>query len=627
LKTKNVDDELRYKAYKNKLTSILRYCEKQYYSKQLSVSKGNIKKTWNIINSLIKPKRENNVEFDELRKVRSLKDVANGFNNFFTDIGPNLARKISPSPKDVEDFLKNRNTHNMFLSPVTVHELLLTVNGLQSKKSKDCLGLNMSLIKDLFPNIVNPLLDICNKSLQQGIFPDKMKVAKVIPIFKAGDKSCYSNYRPISLLPQFSKILEKIYTNRLDNFLSKHEIISTNQYGFQKNCSTSAAVIELVEQITDNIENNLITAGIFIDLQKAFDTVNHDILLRKLEHYGIRGVALDWAKSYLTNRQQYVTVNEINSDKRRIECGVPQGSVLGPKFFLIYINDISHISDLLKFILFADDTTILCSHNNINDLIKTANTELNKLCHWFSANKLSLNINKTNYMLFSTKHLIATDYEHTISMCNTNIERVDACKFLGVHVDDKLNWKKQICQIQAKLSKTLGILYRTRNLLEENTLKTLYNSLFLPYLNYCCEIWGNTLKTNLRPIELLQKKALRIICNASRYECTTPLFERLNLLKFKDLVKWKTASVMQKVFLEQMPKKIQQYFEIKKTKYPRRHLNKFTLNPHRTRLKSLSLSVIGVQTWNKLDFNTTTLNSNALFKFELKQLLIANYST
>jgi len=426
-------------------------------------------------------------------------------------------------------------------------------------------------------------------------------------------------------LPQFSRILEKLYTNRLDNFLSKHEIISTSQYGFQKNCSTSAAVIELIEQITDNIENNLVTAGIFIDLQKAFDTVNHDILLRKLEHYGIRGVALDWAKSYLTNRQQFVTVNEMNSDKRRIECGVPQGSVLGPKFFLIYINDISHISDLLKFILFADDTTILCSQDNINDLIKTANTELNKLCHWFSANKLSLNLTKTNYMLFSTKHL-AINNEHTISMCNTDIARVDACKFLGVYIDDKLNWTKQSSQIQTKLSKTLGILYRTRNLLDETTLKTLYNSLFLPYLNYCCEIWGNTLKTNLRPIELLQRKSLRLISNVSRYECTTPLFARFNLLKFKDLVKWKTATVMQKVFLGQMPKKIQQYFTIKKTKYPRRQLNKFTLNLHRTRLKSLSLAVIGVKTWNDIDFSSTTLNSNALFKLKLKQLLIANYS-
>jgi len=484
LKTKSHDDESRYKTYKNRLTSILRTCEKQYYIRQITISKGNIKRTWDIINELIKPKRETRSEFDELTKERSVKDVANNFNKFFTDIGPNLASKIPPSLNNIDDFLRDRNRHSMFLTPVSAHELFLTLKSLRSKESKDYLGLNMGLIKDVMPSILKPFLDICNKSLQQGTFPDKMKTAKVVPIFKDGDKSSYGNYRPISLLPQFSKILEKLFTNRLDNFLSKHEIISPSQYGFQKHCSTSAAVIELIENITDKIDQKLITAGIFIDLKKAFDTVNHDILLRKLEHYGIRGVALEWARSYLSNRYQYVTINGINSEKRAIQCGVPQGSVLGPKLFLIYINDICHTSDLLKFILFADDTTILCSHDNINVLIETVNNELNTLCNWFFANKLSLNLKKTNYILFNKHHM--GENEPLIRMCDTQIERVDATKFIGIYVDDKLNWKKQTGQIQSKLAKTLGILYRTRNFLDENTLKTLYNSLFLPYLNYCC---------------------------------------------------------------------------------------------------------------------------------------------
>jgi len=465
----------------------------------------------------------------------------------------------------------------------------------------------MNLVKNLTPNILAPLLDICNKSLQQGIFPEKIKTAKVIPIFKSGDKSCYSNYRPISLLPQFSK---KLFSNRLENFLHKYDIISLSQYGFQKNRSTAAAVIELIEEITDSIENKLITSGIFIDLKKAFDTVDHEIVLRKLEHYGIRGIALEWIRSYLTNRHQYVIVNEIESEERLIKCGVPQGSILGPKLFLIYINDISHTSNLLKFILFADDTTILCSHHDFNELIRNVNSELSKVCNWFATNKLSLNLTKTNYILFNKPS--SCIYKPTIRMCNTEIARVGSCKFLGIYVDEKLNWKKQIDQTQTKLAKTLGILYRARNLLDEVTLKTLYYSLFLPYLNYCSEIWGNTFKTNLQPIVTLQKKAIRIICNANRHEHTTPLFKRLNILKFHDLLKSNTANTMLKIFHEQMPRNIQKYFSVKTSKYPQRHLNKFTVGLHRTMVKSQSLSGLGVKTWNDLGNDLTSITSHVL---------------
>jgi hypothetical protein len=474
------------------------------------------------------------------------------------------------------------------------------------------------------PNISIPLLNIFNKSLNQGVFPNEMKIAKVIPIFKSGNKECINNYRPISLLPQFSKLLEKLFTSRLYNFLLKHKVIYPSQYGFQKQCSTSAAVIELTEEITGNMEKKLITACIFIDLKKAFDTVNHDILLKKLEHYGIRGLALDWVSSYLSNRRQYVSICGTNSEELLIKCGVPQGSVLGPILFLIYINDVCHTSEILKFILFADDTTIIYSQNNFDDLIRNVNAEMIQLCDWFSANKLSLNLDKTNYIIFNQPKIYKKTF--SITMCGTTIERVNVCKFLGIYVDEKLNWKKQIEHTRNKLARTLGIMYRTSYLFDEYTRKIMYNTLFVPHLNYCSEIWGNTYKTNLQQVNIQQKKAIRIICNVSRIEHTTPLFKKLNILKFSDLVRFRTAILMQKIFLKQMPINIQKFFHIKTHKYPQRHINQFIRITHRTRLKSRTLSVIGVKLWNELDNVISSLTSNSLFKSKLKRNVIANYS-
>ena len=283
LKSKNSIDETKYKTYKNKLTTILRNCEKSYYERLFESTKGDVKKTWGIINDLIKPKTKNGDQFKDLISGNKTEtDVANEFNHFFTNIGPKLADTIDSTSKTYDKFMRESVRNNMFIKPVTEEELLSTIKNIESKTSLDYLGVSMRLVKQILPTIMYQFLDICNKSFQQGIFPDAMKLAKIIPIFKSGDKSSYNNYRPISLLPQFSKILEKLFTTRLDAFLDKNEILDSSQYGFQKNRSTSSAVLELIEEIANNTEQKKVTASILIDLKKAFDTVNHDILIKKL---------------------------------------------------------------------------------------------------------------------------------------------------------------------------------------------------------------------------------------------------------------------------------------------------------------------------------------------------------
>ena len=240
-------------------------------------------------------------------------------------------------------------------------------------------------------------------------------------------------------------------------------------------------------------------------MRKAFDTIDHKLLLHKLDHYGVRGVANDWIKSYLSNRKQFVQVNNIRSDLLDILCGVPQGSILGPKLFILYINDICNVSDLMRFILFADDTNIFRSGCNLNVLANEISEELGKLQVWFNVNKLSLNIQKTNYMLFG-RNMSLSSSELSIQINGKDIEKVHCTKFLGVLIDSKLNWYDQINRVSDKVSKCLAIMYKAKALLDKNALLTIYNTLFLPYLTYCCEIWANTYKTKLQGLFIKQKK-------------------------------------------------------------------------------------------------------------------------
>ena len=371
----------------------------------------------------------------------------------------------------------------------------------------------MNIIKSVIKSISKPLVYICNLSLRSGIFPDDMKIARVISLYKTREKNLFTNYRPVTLLPQFSKILEKIYYSRLDKFISKHDILSNSQYGFRQNMSTNLALLELVEELTSSIDKKNKTIGVFIDLKKAFDTIDHDILLKKLDRYGVRGISNNWMKSYMTGRKQYVNIDIATSGMLQTVCGVPQGSVLGPQLFLLYINDICNVSKLIKCILFADDTNLFFSGKCIKYICKVMSMELIKFNSWFALNKLSLNISKTNYIVFG---IVDKDELINVSIDELILPRVFSTKFLGVQIDEGLNWKEHIKLVTSKLIKVSGIIFRTNRVLNYDSLHTLYFLLFLPYINYCSEIlttmksmtvsvagvklW-NSLKTNITTIK------------------------------------------------------------------------------------------------------------------------------
>ena len=268
----------------------------------------------------------------------------------------------------------------------------------------------------------------------------------------------------------------------------------------------------------------------YLDLPKAFDTIDHDILLHKLDYHGFRGIVLDWFRDYLSNRTQYVSYNDNKSDLKTILCGVPQGSILGPLLFILYINDITNMSTLLDFLLFADDTTILYSSSDIVSKIPLINMELSEVSNWFKANKLSVNATKTNYMIMGTQHMTSIEDQSVsnidIILDKTKLKRVDKTKFLGVTIDENLSWKNHIDGITKTISRNIGMINKLKFIIPERILHTLYCTLVLPYINYGILIWGKACKTYLEKIHKLQKWAVRIISNSHYRSHSAPLFQK-----------------------------------------------------------------------------------------------------
>src|SRR6218665_1961291 len=384
----------KYKNYRNKLTAILRAAEKGYYANKLHKHRTNLRKVWRTINEIV-GKSVYTPKITEIdhngSKTSDAKVIAEAFNHYFSNLGPALARAINRGSNTPTDYLKNRTIQSIFLNPVTPSEIIDIIALMNNSYSKGYDDISMVVIKQCSVEVSSILSDVFNLSLAQGIFHDQLKIAKVIPIFKSGNKSNVANYRPISLLSPFSKILENFFYSRLISFVNKSSILADTQYGFMKNLSTELALLDLTNQITKALDDRQITVGIFLDLSKAFDTVNHSILLDKLEHYGIRITPLNWIPSYLSNRYQCVAIEDTFSSLLPLTCGVPQRSILGPLLFILYLYDIQTIRPTDRsLIMFADDTNIFATGYCPLLLSNTLNVKLQSIGEWFSANIFSL---------------------------------------------------------------------------------------------------------------------------------------------------------------------------------------------------------------------------------------------
>ena len=396
----------------------------------------------------------------------------------------------------------------------------------------------------------------------------QLKTAKVVPIFKSGDFHSFTNYRPISLLSSLSKLLEKIVAKQMVGYLNKHKILYEHQYGFRKGHSTIHPVLQLLDKILFSLNkpNPEYSLGIFCDLKKAFDTVNFEILLSKLEHYGFRGVANKWFRNYLLDRKQFVTINGQESEVKQLYCGVPQGSVLGPLLFLIFINDLPNCTELLS-LLFADDTTFQISGHDLGTLFQTANNELNKAATWFQANRLTLNVSKTKFILFRKKNMNVDLSSFSLKIGNEVVERIGTgCKqtyfkFVGLLLDEYLTWDSHINNVHGKLAAGNFAINSAKNFLPLQIRKMLYNSLFKSHLEYGILAWGGVSPNKLKGIQNLQKKCIRNVANKPKLSHTDPIFSTLNILKLPDIFKYVSLIFMHNFAFGRLPNSFDKMFQ------------------------------------------------------------------
>ena len=458
---------------------------------------------------------------------------------------------------------------------------------------------------------------IFNRCVREGHFPDALKLAKVIPIHKGDSVLSVANYRPISLLPIFSKIMERLIYNQFIEFINEQKILSELQFGFQKNKSTEQAITSIISNITNSLSNKHSSYCIFLDFAKAFDTVNHQILIEKLKYYGVDGTTLDLFKSYLSNRSQVVEVNGKMSEKGTIKHGVPQGSILGPLLFLLYINDISQSSDILKFFLFADDTTVYYSADPSDENTeKILNTELEKVSCWLAANKLSLNVKKSNFLHF---HYGKTEKKALqIKINNTLVEEKDTTKYLGTFIDNNLTWKTQIQHIKSRLARGIGMISRIRYFVDQACLLKMFHSFVQSHVNYNILNWSCTNSSFLKPIENKIKNAIRVISYAkTKYEHTTPFFIEHKILPFHELVKLRKASFMWKVKYGYLPENLRNLFT-----QNMHNQKKFVLPRPNNEHEKLLLVYTGTSIWNSIPENIRDLTAYGAFTGKYKEYLL-----
>ena len=625
-----------YKMMRNKVTLLIKKSKKSFYNKAIMENK-NSAELWKTLKSIQSPGDSTNDGFILPKSmshcnnnIQGKENILNALNEHFVNIS-NIVEKTNYDERDfihLGKYLHEKLRHNYFdVQFITPFEVKCIIDRLDITKSTGLDGIGPNILKYCGDYITESIAHIINSSISQGIFPDALKEAYVIPIFKGGTREDPSNYRPISILPTISKIFERHIAQQLHTFFKDTDIIHVTQSGFRKQHSCHTALTRLIDAFLREIDNGKYVGAVFLDLRKAFDLVDHQILIHKLKLYQFSDKTVHIFKSYLNNRHQKMKVNNCYSNNLKIRSGVPQGSILGPLLFLIYINDILLSSDSINIDLYADDSTIHHTDYTISDIENRLQCNLNEINHWCKQNNMSLHPGKSKCMLLSTKYKMRNARKLLLTVDSIIIENVDVYKLLGVLIDNTLSWKPQISAVCRKLNSKIALLKQIIYFLSDEMKKMFYNAYIMPCFDYCITVWGKGVKSksDLNRILRIQKRAARIILKKPSYTCSLDMLNELNWLTFENRCAYHMGLLIYKCKNQLLPNYMTNLITFTSNEtYNLRSAsrNKIAQLKARTNYLKDTFSYCSTEIWNSIPLHVKKCVSIYSFKKNFKRFLM-----